>query len=161
MAEENIEYQYRYRSWDKNVFYANHKHSAAEIAAGWGPWEIIDEQKYNEILGYIAWNNPCHYQAEKLIVTIVASQSFDPNVWIAETQKGIDEAREERVQSRSAPAPVQSMAPTSDVSLFDTYSLANLAETVVRVASSAVSGTAETIGDCASAIGEGISGMCD
>jgi hypothetical protein len=166
MAEDNIEYLYRMRSWARNVWYCTRREefTAAELAAGWGDWEFITEQKYNEILGYIAWEQPCHYQAEKLAVTVVGHESFDPVAYVAREKISIERSRKEyqdSLRKKETPAPVQSMAPTSDVSLFDTYTLANLAETVVRVASNAVSGTAETIGDCASAIGNGLSDLCD
>lgn len=162
MAEKQLEYLYRYRSWDKNVFCVVSKPNpnAEEIEAGWGAWEWIDEKKYEEICGYISWERPCHYQAEKVLVTVMSHESFDPYAYIAQENKRMAESREEKLRPKETGF-AQSMMPSSDMSLIDSYSLGNLAENVARLASNLVHGTVETVGDCASAIGDGLSDLCD
>jgi hypothetical protein len=81
-------YLYRFRAWDKNVYYGNLDVSnltTEMVEDGWGEWEWIDEQKYEEILRYIGWENPCHYQAQKLLVDIHEDTSFCPKRWIADS----------------------------------------------------------------------------
>lgn len=162
--ETAVEYMYRYRSWDKNVWYGvRHDDPTAEqIEAGWGEWEWIDEQKYNEILAYIAWDRPCHYQAEKVMLTVMYHDSFDPVEYIAKEKASFAQRREEQHQ----PASVSSFsAPQSSAPVIDGYGLINLVEGVARTVGNAISSTAsgavDVAGDCVSAIGEGISGMCE
>ena len=172
MAKEcAVEYLYRYRSWDRNVWYSNRREefTAEELAAGWGDWEFIDEQKYNEICGYIAWDRPCHYQAEKLLVTVVGHESFDPVEYIKKETAAIAEARKEKQERDNQPpqqANVSSFSATqSSAPVVDGYGLLNLAEGLVRSVGSAIhstaSGAVDVAGDCVNAIGEGISGMCE
>jgi hypothetical protein len=78
-------YSYRYRSWDSNVYYGtrNREFSAEDIAAGWGEWETISEQKYNEILTYLEGKHSCHYQVQKILCEVQEDDAFDPRQWIA------------------------------------------------------------------------------
>lgn len=172
MAKEcAVEYLYRYRSWDKNIWCGVYQPelTPAQIESAWGAWEFIDEQKYNEICGYIAWDRPCHYQAEKLLVTVVGHESFDPVEYIEQEKAAFAEYRKEkreRQNQSSQQANVSSFSATqSSAPIVDGYGLLNLAEGVVRSVGNAISSTAssaaDVASDCASAIGEGISGMCE
>lgn len=87
MTQQKTEifYTYRYRSWDSNVYYGNgsREFSDTQIQSGWGQWEWIDEQKYNEILQYISGTHPSHYQAQRIQCEIQEDDAFDPRRWIA------------------------------------------------------------------------------
>lgn len=172
MAEKEIdvEYLYRMRTWDKNVWYANENMTREQLEKGWGAWEYITAEKYKEILSYIAWDQPCHYQAEKLLVTVVGHDSFDPVAWSAERQSDVDKAREERMRPKTETAPSSGSAMSmnsspSQSSLIDGYGLIHMAEGVLRSIGNGISSTAsatvDVAGDCVSAIGDGISSICD
>lgn len=171
MAEENVQYLYRFRSWDRNIWCGVYQPelTAEQIESAWGKWEFIDEQKYNEICGYIAWDRPCHYQAEKLLVTVVGYESFDPVAYIEQEKISIaqarkdyqDKQRKEHDEWREARGFATSQSSQSAMPVIDTYSLGNLAEGVVQLARNAINGTVETVSDCASAIGDGLSDLCD
>lgn len=91
------QYLYRYRSWNKNVWCGVYQSelSAEDLEKAWGEWEFISEQKYQEICGYIAWDRPCHYQAEKLLVHVAEQRSFDPVQYIEQEKVRIAEARKD------------------------------------------------------------------
>lgn len=78
----NVEYIYRYRQWDSNIWWGKYSSviTDQEIAAGWGPWEFIDEKKYHEIVNYVERDN--HYEVQKLRVEVDASATFDARAWI-------------------------------------------------------------------------------
>lgn len=90
-----IFYSYRYRSWDSNVYYGNgsREFSDTQIQSGWGQWETIDEQKYNEILEYISGSHPSHYQAQRIQCEIQEDDAFDPRQWIAKQHASQDRDR--------------------------------------------------------------------
>lgn len=166
MTEKATEFLYRYRSWDKNVWCGTRQPdlNAEELAKGWDAWEFISEQKYNEICSYIAWEQPCHYQAEKLLVATVEHKSFDPVAYIERQKISIAESRkayQERNAPQSGSAMSMSSGSSSSPSMVDGYGLMNLAEGALRAIGNGISSTVEVAGDCVEAIGEGISGMCE
>jgi hypothetical protein len=163
--QSDVEYLYRYRSWDRNIWYSSRREefTAEELAAGWGDWEFIDEQKYNEICGYIAWDRPCHYQAEKLLVTVVGHESFDPVAYVAQEKISIEQSRKE-YRERNAPQNNSALSMSSSQSsapVVDGYGLLNLAEGIVRSIGNGINSTVETAGECVSAIGDGLKDICD
>lgn len=90
------EYLYRFRYWySNNIYWAGRSKEITDeqIAGAWGDWEIISEEKYNEIVGYITRSN-CHYQAQKLRMDLIEDTACSPRVWI--DKKIEDQEREER-----------------------------------------------------------------
>jgi hypothetical protein len=93
---EKVEYLYRYRSWDSGCYYGVRDKDSIDVAGAWDEWRFCDENKYNEICDAIRPPYPNHYQAEKMLVTIVEAESFDPHAWI-EDQKAQAAAARQRV----------------------------------------------------------------
>lgn len=151
---KSTEYMYRFRSWDYGCFYATLDHSNIDIDGAWGPWVICDENKYNEICAAIQPPYPNHYEAEKLLVTVVGAERFDPHAWIEEKTKALIESRARKnphtIDMRSS-APSQS---ASSLTAADGHSIIDGISSVVRT-------IGDVIADGASAVGKGIGDMCD
>jgi hypothetical protein len=152
---EKVEYLYRYRSWDSGCFYGTRDKDSIDVAGAWDEWRFCDENKYNEICDAIRPPYPNHYQAEKMLVTIVESESFDPHEWI-ENQKAQAEAARQRVNPH-ATGPGNngnSFASSSSMSSVETSSILDGIGTIGRV-------VLDAIADGASSVASGIGDICD
>jgi len=144
---EPIDYLYRYRSWDSGCYYATLDKDKINIAGAWGPWVFCDENKYIEICEVIQPPYPNHYEAEKLMVTVVGAERFDPHAWIAEKHAALLKDRA-RKNPHTTP-PVNSLAPSpSSMSAFESVSLFEGIGTIGRVVLDALTDGASAVGDC-------------